>query len=196
MQSARSECLSLAQVMKVVDLGTGLPSLPGLVEDGVADYIKYDDLTQAAMRGVMRETLKQVAANGAAPGNHHFYITFRTKAPGVKAADYLVERFPEEMTIVVQHQFWDMLVHDAYFEVILKFSGIPQHLEVPYAAVTRFIDPSVNFGLSFEKANAGSGVVAPALEPMPDRSKSLGGADGAVGADGAAVVSLDAFRKR
>ncbi len=155
----------------------------------MTDYIGYDSLTQAAMRGVMREALAKTAQNGATPGDHHFYISFRTKAPGVKMAEHLVERFPEEMTIVIQHQFWDLETHPDHFEVILKFAGVPQHLAVPYAAVTRFLDPSVNFGLSFEKDGAPSNearVVDPAAEPSAPPQ-----ADG-----GDTVVSLDAFRRK
>ena len=89
----------------------------------MTDYIGYDALTQAAMRGVVREALRQARANGEMPGDHHFYVTFRTKAPGVKIADYLVERFPEDMTIVVQHQYWDLEVDEGHFEIVLKFNG-------------------------------------------------------------------------
>ncbi|MEN8877197.1 MAG: ClpXP protease specificity-enhancing factor SspB, partial [Hyphomonas sp.] len=108
----------------------------------MTDYIGYEALTQAAMRGVVREALRKGYNSNGLPGDHHFYLTFRTKAPGVKIADYLVERFPEEMTIVIQHQYWDLEVEDSHFEIILKFSGVPQHLHIPYAAITRFVDPS------------------------------------------------------
>ena len=84
----------------------------------MTDYIGYEALTQAAMRGVVRETLRQVSGGTTPPGDHHFYISFRTKAPGVKLADNLIERFPDEMTIVIQHQFWDLEVHDTHFEII------------------------------------------------------------------------------
>ena len=163
----------------------------------MTDYIGYDALTQAAMRGVVREALRQTASNGAAPGEHHFYISFRTKAPGVKMAEHLVARFPEEMTIVVQHQFWDLEVFDGHFELILKFNGVPQHLSIPFAALSRFVDPAVNFGLSFERneSSTGQDVVAPALD-------DAGGADAteaprAAGDDsGSTVVSIDAFRRK
>ncbi|MBU1287393.1 MAG: stringent starvation protein B [Alphaproteobacteria bacterium] len=154
----------------------------------MTDYIGYDALTQAAMRGVVREALKRALANGGLPGEHHFYITFRTKAPGVKVADYLTERFPEDMTIVVQHQFWDLEVNEGHFEIILKFSGVPQHLFVPYAAITRFVDPSVNFGLTFENPTKDDAVIAPAAafqaaEPEPAPAAGT-------------VVNLDAFRRK
>ena len=166
----------------------------------MTDYIGYEALTRAAMRGVVREALRQTASNGAAPGEHHFYISFRTKAPGVRMADHLVERFPEEMTIVVQHQFWDLEVHDGHFEVILKFNGVPQHLSIPFAAMTRFVDPAVNFGLSFDKdeKSTGQDVVAPAMEdPDSDNAAQQVERPRASGDDtGSTVVSIDAFRRK
>nr|WP_233348861.1 MULTISPECIES: ClpXP protease specificity-enhancing factor SspB [unclassified Hyphomonas] len=157
----------------------------------MTDYIGYEALTQAAMRGVVREALKRAKANGGLPGDHHFYITFRSKAPGVRMADYLVERFPVDMTIVVQHQFWDLEVHEGHFEIILKFSGVPQHLFVPYAAITRFVDPSVNFGLTFEAQDKDTTVIAPAsaLEDTQDDTPTPA-------SDAGTVVNLDAFRRK
>jgi hypothetical protein len=152
----------------------------------MTDYIGYEALSQAAMRGVVREALRRAKTNGGLPGDHHFYISFRTRAPGVKIADHLIQRFPEEMTIVIQHQYWDLEVHDGHFEVVLKFAGVPQHLSVPLAAITRFVDPSVNFGLSFETRGRDSGVIEPAKEkaevapPKPSET----------------VVSLDAYRRK
>ncbi|MEL6859460.1 MAG: ClpXP protease specificity-enhancing factor SspB [Pseudomonadota bacterium] len=161
----------------------------------MTDYIGYEALTQAAMRGVAREALRQAAMGSAPPGDHHFYVTFRTKAPGVKIPDHLIEQFPEEMTIVIQHQYWDLEVHDGHFEIVLKFNRVPQHLSIPYVAMTRFVDPAVNFGVSFEKAAAGetTSVVAPALEPEAETV-----ADTAADAseDGTTVVNLDAFRRK
>jgi hypothetical protein len=158
----------------------------------MTDYIGYEALTQAAMRGVVREALKRAKANGGLPGDHHFYITFRSKAPGVRMADYLTERFPVDMTIVVQHQFWDLEVHDGHFEIILKFSGVPQHLFVPYAAITRFVDPSVNFGLTFEAQDKDAAVISPASE----LEETSGEADAAPASDAGTVVNLDAFRRK
>ena len=161
----------------------------------MTDYIGYEALTQAAMRGVMREALRAAEANCQTPGDHHFYITFRTRAPGVQIADYLVERFPEDMTIVVQHQFWDLEVHDGHFEIILKFAGVPQHLRVPFTAVTRFVDPSVSFGLSFEQDDSAASetVISPALEPTAETANT--GTAEAAGGEGT-IVSLDAFRRK
>lgn len=162
----------------------------------MTDYIGYEALTQAAMRGVVREALRQAAKGSAPPGDHHFYVTFRTKAPGVKIPDHLIEQFPEEMTIVIQHQYWDLEVHDGHFEIILKFNRVPQHLSIPYVAMTRFVDPAVNFGVSFEKAGSSddkASVVDPAPETadMPDQAAAEAPASGAE-----TVVSLDAFRRK
>ena len=157
----------------------------------MTDYIGYEALTQAAMRGVVREALKRARTNGGLPGDHHFYITFRTKAPGVRMADYLVERFPVDMTIVVQHQFWDLEVHDGHFEIILKFSGVPQHLFVPYAAITRFFDPSVNFGLTFEAQDKDASVIAPTSEVKAPENETPESAN-----QPGTVVNLDAFRRK
>ena len=160
----------------------------------MTDYIGYEALQHAAMRGVMREALRSVVENGSPPGDHHFYISFRTRAPGVKIADYLIERFPQDMTIVIQHQYWDLEVTEDRFEIILKFSGVPQHLSIPFTAVTRFVDPSVNYGLSFEDepANGDNAVIA----PMEDRgSDSADLLEPAVD-ENETVVQLDAFRRK
>jgi hypothetical protein len=158
----------------------------------MTDYIGYDALSQAAMRGVMREALKRAKMNGGLPGDHHFYITFTTKAPGVKIASYLLERFPEDMTIVIQHQFWDLDVQENHFEIVLKFGGVPQHLSVPLSAVTRFVDPAVNFNMVFESRARDAGVVS-----LPTGEEDNAPASAApVGDAGNTVVSLDAFRRK
>lgn len=160
----------------------------------MTDMIGYDALTQAAMRGVVRDVLKTTQENGAPLGDHHFYITFLTKAPGVKIANHLVENFPNDMTIVVQHQYWDLEVQDAHFEIILKFSGVPQHLHIPLSAITRFVDPSVNFGITLDQAAAGSNtdIIAPA-KPSDDEAT----AEKEVLAETTnTVVNLDAFRQK
>ncbi|MDJ0920006.1 MAG: ClpXP protease specificity-enhancing factor SspB [Henriciella sp.] len=160
----------------------------------MTDYIGYEALTQAAMRGVVREALRQAAKGSAPPGDHHFYITFRSKAPGVRIADHLIERFPDEMTIVIQHQYWDLEVHDGHFEIVLKFNGVPQHLSIPFAAMTRFVDPAVNFGVSFEKAASGEAQV---VDPAPEDSKlAIADTDTEASDDSDTVVSLDAFRQK
>lgn len=158
----------------------------------MTDFIGYEGLTQAALRGVVREALRRIQDNGGMLGDHHFYITFLTRAPGIKMADHLTERFPHEMTIVIQHQFWDLEVHERHFEVVLKFSGVPQHLSVPFSAVSRFVDPSVNFGLSFENGAGGDNdVLGPVDDPEEEAAPAI-----AVEGAGETVVNLDAFRKR
>jgi hypothetical protein len=113
------------------------------------DLIRYDLLAQDALRGVVRTVLADVAARGL-PGDHHFFIAFDTRAEGVKMSDRLREKYPEEMTIVLQHQFWDLIVRDDGFDVGVSFHGVPERLTVPFAAIRGFFDPSVQFGLQFE----------------------------------------------
>lgn len=115
------------------------------------DQIRYDILTQDALRGVVRKVLAEVARTGL-PGEHHFFITFATHAPGVRVSSRLLARYPEDMTIVLQHQFWDLTVNEHAFEVGLSFNGIPERLLVPFTAVKAFLDPSVQFGVQFEIA--------------------------------------------
>lgn len=156
------------------------------------DHIGYQALVQSAMKGVLRAALQKASDLGGLPGDHHFYVTFRTRTPGVQMADHLSDRFPEDMTIVIQHQYWDFEVHDDRFEIILRFGGIPQHLRVPFSAVTRFFDPSVNFGLQFDQ------------DARPQPESRVTGTDtarptnpaAAESGDGASVVSLDAFRRK
>ncbi len=115
------------------------------------DLIRYDLLTQDALRGVLRKVLTDVAARGL-PGDHHFFISFDTRAEGVKMSDRLRAKYPEELTIVLQHQFWDLAVGEDSFDVGVSFNGIPERLTVPFAAIKGFFDPSVQFGLQFELA--------------------------------------------
>ena len=117
------------------------------------DHIRYDILAQEALRGVVRTVLGDVAKNGL-PGEHHFYITFGTRADGVRLSPRMLAQDPLEMTVVLQHQFWDLLVTDDGFEVGVSFGGIPERLAVPFAAVKGFFDPSVQFGLQFEEMAA------------------------------------------
>lgn len=113
------------------------------------DLIRYDLLVQDALRSVVRRVLTDVARDGL-PGDHHLYVSFDTRASGVRLSPRLKERYPEEMTIVLQHQFWDLIVSDQFFEVGLSFNGIPERLHIPFAALKGFFDPSVKFGLQFE----------------------------------------------
>lgn len=112
--------------------------------------IPYDEIVQDALRAVVGRVLGEVEANGHLPGGHHFYITFRTRAAGVDIPRHLLERFPEEMTIVIQNRYWDLKTFDDRFEVGLSFNQVPAKLHIPFAAITAFVDPAVNFALQFQ----------------------------------------------
>jgi uncharacterized protein len=187
------------------------------------DLIRYDLLVQDALRGAVRKVLSDVARDGV-PGEHHFYIGFRTHARGVRLSARMRERYPDEMTIVLQHQFWDLSVTGEAFEVGLSFQNIPEMLLIPFDAVTRFADPSVGFELQFSVEDEAAGVsetgssppqTAPVsvLEPLAQApplpeakpAKQAKKASEAAKAEGAAakpqkgepkVVSIDAFRKK
>ncbi len=134
------------------------------------DHIRYDILAQEALRGVMRKVLQEVQRTGL-PGNHHFFITFLTGAPGVRVSSRLRERYPEQMTIVLQYQYWDLKVTDVGFEVGLSFSDVPEKLEVPFAAVRGFYDPSVNFELEFDVRTDEPVTGEVTALPKPDNAK-------------------------
>ncbi len=165
--------------------------------------LRYDRMVEEALRGVVGKALSQVAKRGL-PGDHHFYITFRTDDPGVRIPDHLHQRYPGEMTIVLQHQFWGLEVGDEAFSVTLSFSDVPERLTVPYAAVVAFADPSVRFGLQFDVADgqgkAGAG--QPAAPAAPKPAKSDTGSAPARSAEPTAVdssenvVPLDTFRRK
>lgn len=165
------------------------------------DLIRYDVLVQDALRTVVRKVLREVA-DGGLPGEHHFYIAFDTTAPGVRLSSRLRQQHPEEMTVVLQHQFWDLAVTDHAFEVGLSFGGVPERLLVPFSSVKGFFDPSVQFGLQFDPQTAKDKEGAePEARPQPESSGALAATPGAPPAakpagDGAEVVSLDAFRKK
>lgn len=135
------------------------------------DLIRYDLLVQEALKGVVRRVLANAAREGL-PGEHHFYISFRTDRPGVRLSPRLRERYPADMTIVLQHQFSGLAVNDQAFEVGLSFSGIPERLRVPFDALTGFFDPSVQFGLKFEPQEEAqpAGEAAPASQAGPAAS--------------------------
>src|SRR5215831_10663287 len=116
------------------------------------DHIRYDVLARDALRGVLRRVLSDAAAHGL-PGEHHFFITFLSKAEGVKLSSRLLAQYPDEMTIILQHQFWDLVVTEDRFEVGLSFGGIPERLVVPFSAIKSFLDPSVKFGLQFDTSD-------------------------------------------
>jgi hypothetical protein len=132
------------------------------------DHIRYDVLARDALRGVLRRVLTDAAEHGL-PGEHHFFITFLSTADGVKLSPRLLAQYPEEMTIILQHQFWDLVVTEDRFEVGLSFGGIPERLVVPFAAIKSFLDPSVQFGLQFEPSEAATETPAAKLPPFPPR---------------------------
>ena len=153
------------------------------------DEMNYEALAQDALRGVIRAALERAASPGGIPGEHHFYITFKTRGVGVSVPPDVLAKYPDEMTIVLQHQYWDLAVEHDLFSVMLKFGGMPKVLTVPYTAVTRFYDPSVQFLLQFEAPDP---VPEPVAElPAPKRPDPA-----PVGDDGPKVVSLDQFRKK
>jgi uncharacterized protein len=140
----------------------------------MADQIRYDLLTQQALRGVVRSVLTDTAKKGL-PGDHHFYISFDTRAEGVRMSERLRAQYPDEMTIILQHQFWDLKVGEEEFEVGLSFGGVPERLAVPFEAIKGFFDPSVQFGLQFEEVTEGEERPAPAnvQEPAVTKKKRL-----------------------
>jgi hypothetical protein len=185
------------------------------------DQIRYDVMTQDALRGVVRTVLQKIGKTGL-PGEHHLYIAFDTHGPGVSVSDRLMEQYPDEMTIVLQHQFWDLEVSEERFEVKLSFNNIPERLVVPFTQIKAFYDPSVQFGLQFGGHGAAndadnSGGVLPGLINNSDADVGLPAVADATGGksnDGASagsssstdsenqdspvaeVVELDAFRKK
>ena len=174
------------------------------------DHIRYDILAQEALRGVIKKVLMETAATGQLPGEHHFFITFLTNAPGVRISTALQDRYPEQMTIVVQHQFWDLKVSDTQFEIGLSFSDQPEKLVVPFSAVRGFYDPSVNFELEFDtliiedeegaeiaELDASKEIAKLEKPQVDDASDETDDTDAPDDKDGGAdVVSLDAFRKK
>ena len=149
------------------------------------DEMRYEQLAQEALRGVMRAALERVLVDGL-PGAHHFYITFKTRAVGVSVAPDILAKYPEEMTVVLQHQYDDLRVESERFSVKLRFGGMPKSLVIPYSAITRFYDPSVQFLLQFEDPQLLDEVED---EPTPPQ-------DMPPISDGPKVVSLDQFRKK
>lgn len=153
--------------------------------------IPYDEIVQEALRAVVGRVLGAVEAGGGTlPGDHHFYITFKTGAPGVSIPQHLKERFPDEMTIVLQNKFWDLAVGEDGFSVGLTFNQIPAKLDIPFSAITAFVDPAVDFGLQFQAA-------VPEPEPHEPPGNDTPDGDGAgPDGDGSNVVSVDFGRKK
>ena len=164
------------------------------------DFLEYPKMVERAMRGVVREALS-VALESGLPGLHHFYITFRTKDPNVTIGDRLLVQYPDEMTIVMENQYWDLLVADDRFSITLSFGGAPETLVIPYAAITAFVDPSVKFGLQFD-ANSDDQADAPSrtddtvLSPVGDAAPDGEKESTDPSTDDGQVVALDNFRKK
>ncbi len=171
------------------------------------DRFHYDALVDDALRGVVRRVLRQVADKGL-PGSHHFYISFRSNDPGVQLPDYLRAKYPEEMTIVLQHQYWDLILTEEFFEVTVSFNKQQERIKVPFAALSAFVDPSVRFGLQFDrKDKTGAAPDKPAVVPTPLPAPAAADTRNEVAAkpaDGDAkpedpaskIVKLDSFRKK
>ncbi|MBD3729519.1 MAG: hypothetical protein IE933_07420 [Sphingomonadales bacterium] len=165
-------------------------------DDTPDSLIPYDEIVQEALRAVVGRVLGEIEASGGdLPGNHHFYITFKTGAPGVMIPAHLRERFPDEMTIVLQNKFWDLKVDEDGFSVGLTFSQVPAKLEIPFAAITAFVDPAVDFGLQFQATVAD---MAPERHEDAENDAPEQGDGSAVVAseDGSNVVTVDFGRKK
>jgi len=173
-------------------------------DDQPQDLMHYEAMAQDALRGVVRSALKRAASPAGLPGAHHFYITFKTDAPGVSAPGDLLAKYPDEMTIVLQHQYKDLAPGETFFTVTLKFGGQPKRLSIPYAAVTRFYDPSVQFLLQFEASEPAPAeapeppapLPPPAARPKKVKAKTEESSPTNPDGDGPKVVSLDQFRKK
>jgi hypothetical protein len=171
------------------------------------DLMRYDLLAQNALKGVVRDALR-VAETTGLPGEHHFYIAFNTRHPGVELSEKISQRYPREMTIVLQHQYWNLKVQDDRFEVELSFDNVPERLVIPFDAVKGFLDPAVQFGLQFETASADRRpreVEAPKAAPSPAAARAEAEPPAAEKKpeepapppdEPAKVVSLDQFRKK
>ncbi len=161
-------------------------------EDVRDSLIPYDEIVQDALRAVVGRVLSQVVGSDSLPGEHHFYITFKTQAPGVAIPGHLIAKYPDEMTIVLQNRFWDLTVEEDHFSVGLSFNQTPSILTVPYAAITAFVDPSVDFGLQFQVADDGE---APEPHDEADNDRPDVAAPDVTAEDGSNVVTVD-FGKR
>jgi len=159
------------------------------------ERLRYDKMVEDALRGVVREALREAAAEGM-PGDHHFYVTFDTTHAGTVMPDWLRAQYPEQMTIVLQHQFWGLEVGDDSFSVTLSFNNRQERLTVPLAAIAGFADPAVKFGLQFEATEVEGAETAKPVEKVAASATRKPAAVPAVPNNGADVVTLDAFRKK
>ncbi|MBT2186533.1 SspB family protein [Sphingobium nicotianae] len=158
-----------------------------MTDEAPDSLIPYDEIVQEALRAIPGRVLKDIERTGALPGNHHFYITFKTQAPGVSIPNFLIERFPDEMTIVLQHKFWDLKIGENHFEVSLTFNQVPAHLVIPYAALRFFVDPAVNFSLEFQVQDSGD---------EPDPHDEAENDEISAAEDGSNVVTVDFGKKK
>ena len=160
------------------------------------DLMHYEHLMQEALRGVVRAALKRAATPAGPPGDHHFYITFKTGAPGVSGPPDVLALYPDEMSIILQHEFWDLAPGETFFSVTLRFSGEEKRLSIPYTAVTRFIDPSVQYALGFDMPETEPAAPAPPKAEPKAKPADAGPARPPAPSDEPKVVSLDQFRKK
>jgi hypothetical protein len=161
-----------------------------MADETPESLIPYDEIVQEALRDVVGRVLSSIEAGGSLPGTHHFYITFKTRLPGVEIPKHLAQRFPDEMTIVIQHRYWDLKVAPDHFSVGLSFGGVPSTLRVPFAAVTDFVDPAVDFSLKFQ-ANGADGAPHEELDAPENDAPVVTPVE-----DGSNVVSVDFTRKK
>jgi uncharacterized protein len=174
------------------------------------DRFHYDALVDDALRSVVRRVLTQVAEKGL-PGSHHFYISFRSTDPGVELPEYLRAKYPDEMTIVLQHQYWDLVIGEDSFEVTVSFNKQQEHIKVPFAALSAFVDPSVRFGLQFDRKDSATDEKPAAVPPTPlpvpdarpapsadagDKPEGDAPAEGKPEDAASKIVKLDSFRKK
>ncbi|NKJ02860.1 ClpXP protease specificity-enhancing factor SspB [Novosphingobium sp. SG707] len=165
-----------------------------MTDDTPDSLIPYDEIVQEALRAVVGRVLGQVASTGGSlPGNHHFYITFKTQAPGVDIPAHLKTRFPDEMTIVLQNKFWDLNVGEDHFSVGLTFNQVPAILVIPFGAITAFVDPAVDFGLQFQATVED---LEPELHDQAENDSPGSDAPIATSEDGSNVVTVDFGRKK
>ena len=157
--------------------------------------MNYEAMQQDALRGVVKMALKRAASPQGLPGDHHFYITFKTGAPGVSGPPELLSQYPGEMTIVLQNQFWDLAPGETFFAVTLRFAGQPKRLSVPYSAVVRFYDPHAAYVLQFEPP-AMSGALIEEVPPEAAPAETAAAPPPSPGGDEPKIVSLDQFRKK
>ncbi|MFP5468248.1 MAG: SspB family protein [Alphaproteobacteria bacterium] len=160
------------------------------------DSIDYQALVQEALRGVVRGALQRVARDGRLPGAHHFYIAFHTAHPGVKVSEAILQRYPQEMTIVLQHQFWDLHVGEDDFQITLSFNNVPEKLSIPYVAIKNFFDPSTRFGLQFTVAGMEAASAEPRVLETPGKAAAEIPKEEDTPRKPGEVVSLDQFRKK